>query len=221
MFLKVKVKVVQSCLTLCYPMDYTVHGILQARILEWVAFPFSRGLSQPRDRTQVSRVAGGFFTSWANKGSPRILEWVAYPFSSRSSALQVDSLPAELSGQPMCFLICSKVLSALTLDVRFSMTPSSHFWRHSLCSYLFKDKYVSFRAGVPNLFGTRDQCHGRQFFHRLGVWGWFQDDSSTLCLLCTLFLAWCHQPIWQEIPVCSPERGNPCSRSLCNSQLGA
>ena len=38
----VKVKVTQSCLTLCDPMDYTVHGILQARILEWVAIPFSR-----------------------------------------------------------------------------------------------------------------------------------------------------------------------------------
>ena len=41
--------------------------ILQARILEWVAFPFSRGSSQPRDRTQVSRIAGRFFTSWATK----------------------------------------------------------------------------------------------------------------------------------------------------------
>ena len=58
-----KVKLSQSCLTLCYPMDYIVHGILQARILEWVAFPFSRGSSQPRDRTQVSCIAGGFFTS--------------------------------------------------------------------------------------------------------------------------------------------------------------
>ena len=45
-------------------MDFTVHGILQARILEWVAFPFSRGSSQPRDGTQVSRIAGGSFTSW-------------------------------------------------------------------------------------------------------------------------------------------------------------
>ena len=57
----VKVKVAQSCLTLCNPMDYTVHGILQAKILEWVAFPFSRGSYQPRDLTQVSRIAGGFF----------------------------------------------------------------------------------------------------------------------------------------------------------------
>ena len=41
------------------------HGILQAVILEWVAFPFSRGSSQPRNQTQVSRIAGGFFISWA------------------------------------------------------------------------------------------------------------------------------------------------------------
>ena len=60
-----EVKVAQSCLTLCYPMDYTVHGILQAGILEWVAVPFSRGSSQPRDQTQVSRSVGGFLTSWA------------------------------------------------------------------------------------------------------------------------------------------------------------
>ena len=46
-------------------MDYTVHRILQARILEWVAFPFCRGFSQPRDQTQVARIAGRFFTSWA------------------------------------------------------------------------------------------------------------------------------------------------------------
>ena len=58
------VKVTQLCPTLCDPMNYTVHEILQARILEWVAFPFSRGSSQPRDWTQVSCIAGIFFTSW-------------------------------------------------------------------------------------------------------------------------------------------------------------
>ena len=61
-----------------------VHGILQAKILEWVAFPFSRGSSQPRDQILVSDIAYGFFTRWAQR-SPRILEWVAYPFSSGSS----------------------------------------------------------------------------------------------------------------------------------------
>ena len=59
----VKVKVTQSCPTLCDFNDYTVPGILQARILEWVALSFSRGFSQQRDRTQVSNIAGGFFTS--------------------------------------------------------------------------------------------------------------------------------------------------------------
>ena len=56
----VKVKVVQLCPTLRDPMDCKVHGLLQARILEWVIFPFS---SQPSDQTQVSRIAGRFFTS--------------------------------------------------------------------------------------------------------------------------------------------------------------
>ena len=57
------VKVAQSCPTLCDPMDYTAHGIPQARILEWVACPFSSGSSQPRNQTQVSCIAGEFFTS--------------------------------------------------------------------------------------------------------------------------------------------------------------
>ena len=62
-----EVKVARSCPALWDSMDYTVHGILQARILEWVAFPFSRGSSQPKDQTQVSRIAGRFFTSWATR----------------------------------------------------------------------------------------------------------------------------------------------------------
>ena len=58
-----KVKVAKSCPTLGDPLEYTVHGILQARILEWVAFSFSRGSSQPRYRIQVSCIAGKFFMS--------------------------------------------------------------------------------------------------------------------------------------------------------------
>ena len=60
-----KVKVAQLCPTLSDPMDYTFHWILQARTLEWVAFPLSRGSSQPRDWTQVPCIAGRFFTSSA------------------------------------------------------------------------------------------------------------------------------------------------------------
>ena len=73
-------KVVQSCPTLCEPMDSAVHGILQPRILEWVAFPFSRGSSQPRDWTQVSlgSIAGRFFTNWATREAPFI--WLLMAF---------------------------------------------------------------------------------------------------------------------------------------------
>ena len=60
---------------LCDPMAYAAHGILQARILEWVAIPFSRGSSQPRDRTHVSRTAGGFFTSWVTREAH--FKWLA------------------------------------------------------------------------------------------------------------------------------------------------
>ena len=70
-----KVKAAQLCPTVCDPMEYTVHGILQARILEWVAFSFSRGSSQPRDSTQVSCIASGFFTSWASVDQKSCTIW--------------------------------------------------------------------------------------------------------------------------------------------------
>ena len=97
------------CPTLCNPMDYTVHRILQARILKWVAFPFSRRSSQPRDQTQVFHISDRFFTSWAKKKALRILILVTSPFSMDfpnpgielgSPALQMDSLPTELLGNP-------------------------------------------------------------------------------------------------------------------------
>ena len=59
----VKVKVARLCPILCDPMDYTIHEILQARIVEWIAFAFFRGSSQPQDLTQVSHIAGRFFPS--------------------------------------------------------------------------------------------------------------------------------------------------------------
>ena len=70
--LLLKVKVTQSCLTLCDPMGYTVHGLLQARTLEWVACPFSRGSSQPRTWTMISCIVGGFFTNWPIRISTNI-----------------------------------------------------------------------------------------------------------------------------------------------------
>ena len=90
-------------------MDYPVRVILQAQILEWVAIPFFRGSSQPRDWIQVSLIAGRFFTHWATKEAQEY--WSGQPVPSPadppntgielgSPALQVGSLPAELSGNP-------------------------------------------------------------------------------------------------------------------------
>ena len=72
---KVKVLVTHLYLTLCNPVDCSlpgssVHGILQSRILEWVAIHFSRGSSWPTDRTPVSCIAGRFFTTWATRDAP-------------------------------------------------------------------------------------------------------------------------------------------------------
>ena len=62
--------VMSSCL---WPMDCIVHGILQARLLEYVAFPFSKGSSQPMNRTMVSFIAGGFFTNWVIREAHMII----------------------------------------------------------------------------------------------------------------------------------------------------
>ena len=69
--------VAELCPTLCDPKDcsppgFSVHGILQVRILEWFAMPLSRGSSQPGDWTQVSCIAGGFFTIWATREAQQI-----------------------------------------------------------------------------------------------------------------------------------------------------
>ena len=78
-------KVTQSCPTLCDPMDYTAHGILQARILEWGAFPFSRGIFPIQGSNPGLPHCRWLLYQLSHKGSPRILEWVAYPFSRGSS----------------------------------------------------------------------------------------------------------------------------------------
>ena len=84
--------VTQSSPTLCNPMHYSspgssAHGILQARILEWVAIPFSRVSSQPRDWTQVSHIAGRFFTVWATRES-RFKTWLLWSLAAKKYVLQ-------------------------------------------------------------------------------------------------------------------------------------
>ena len=109
-FTGLQVKVAQSCPTFCSPIDYTVHEILQARILEWVAFPFPGNLPNPGIEPRSPTLQADFFHQLSYKGSPRILEWWPSPspwdlpdpgIKPGSPALQADCLPTELSGNTL------------------------------------------------------------------------------------------------------------------------
>ena len=118
-----KMLVTQSHPTLCDPVDcsspgYSVHGILQARILEWVAISFSRGSSQPRDWSQVSCIGGRFFTVWATRVS-----W---------------KMKVHLQYAPLfCF---STITAAIEVSVIFTRDPKERYWirkKKFFCAFPF------------------------------------------------------------------------------------
>ena len=103
-------KVPQSCLTLCIWTIHIVHGILQARILDWVAFPFSRGSSQPRDQTLLSLIAGRFFISWATRESfliffpPKPQPFVKFLIIATILSYDYSEFPSHLGGMEFKFM---------------------------------------------------------------------------------------------------------------------
>ena len=129
-------------MTLCDPMDW----IPQARILEWVAFPFSRGFSQPRDRTQVSHIAGGFLTSWATIETLEIpqnqvpfhtpshltLQWPLYSHFHASLDHAGPSLPQGL-------VLDSSTQKSSRRHYKWNL-PQPTGWRTFLLSPLFDNK---------------------------------------------------------------------------------
>ena len=111
-------------------MDYTVQGILQARILERVAFPFSRGSSQQRDQTQISHIAGGLFTSWATREAQEY--WSGSPIPS----------PVDLPypGINWGLLHCRWILYNWTIreapKENYSAIKKKKGWKNVICSNL-------------------------------------------------------------------------------------
>ena len=112
---KVKVLVAQLCLTLFHPMDCSmpgssVHGISQAEILEWVAIPFSRGSSQPRDGIWVSWIVGRFFTIWATREAQSARKWKAIIFNDKNEVLTKlqDSLFLSLGASKAQFYFSAR-----------------------------------------------------------------------------------------------------------------
>ena len=110
-------KVTQSCLALCNPMNYTVHGILQARILKWVSCSLLQGIFPTQGSNPGLPHCRRILYQLSHIGSPRILEWVAYPISRGSSrprnqtgspALQADSLPAKLPCSTLSLVVSTQ-----------------------------------------------------------------------------------------------------------------
>ena len=154
--------VAQSCPTLCDPVDYTVHGILQARILEWVAFPFSRGSSQPRDRIQVSCIAGRFFTSWDTKDA----QWVRSQEEQKTASL-VHMRDREL-GLTLPSGVCSYSVAKLYLtlcDLKDCSPPgfslSMGFPRQEHC----RGFHFLLQGIFPTQGLTHISCIGRQVLY--------------------------------------------------------
>ena len=139
-------QVAQSCPTLCDPVDHTVHGILQAKILEWVTFPFSRGSCQPRILTQVSCIAGGFFPNWATReaqeywsGSLSLLQQTSPTQESNWGLLHCRQFP-ELSGNLTASEMCEDLnkysvyfvyLNEYTKPKRLIIVVGRVVWGHS------------------------------------------------------------------------------------------
>ena len=118
--LKMQVKVAQSCPILCNPMDYTVHGILQARTLEWVAFPFSRRSSQPRDQPRSPTLQVDFLPA-EPQGKPKntgvgnlsLLQWIFPTQESSQGLLHCRQILYQLSyqGSPKFCYMLEKLLT--------------------------------------------------------------------------------------------------------------
>ena len=123
--MKSESEVAQSCSALCDPVDCSppgssIHGILQARVLEWVAMSFSRGSSQPRDWTQVSRIAGRRFTIWAINSQIQYLTASNYTTGNTDYPTAIPYLPLN------CFLIDEKPRLQNPWNVKSKSTKRAH-----------------------------------------------------------------------------------------------
>ena len=124
-----------------FATPWTIHGILQARILEWVAFPFSRRSSQPRNPTQVSGIAGGFFTSWAIRQ--------ALNHKERNNVIAATWMDLEI-------IILSEVSQIKINNVYYSYVESIMLYKWTylqIRNRLIKNKFMVTK-GEMNVYGS-------------------------------------------------------------------
>ena len=157
-------------------MDYTVHGILQARTLEWVAFPFSRGSSQPRDWTQVSRIAGRFCTSWdtreAFKASMQthkfnLFFWSSFPY--KGSRVRVKLILNEvICFSPVNLVFVSLIYKAPGREPR--RVNGERFFFPPLQEHQLHIYTRTFWQGSTKLISSPDLTFFKNILYRRTIW---------------------------------------------------
>ena len=143
-----EVKVAQSCPTPCNPVDYTVNGILQVRILEWLAVPFSRGSSQPRDRTQVSHIAGRFSYQLSHREAPFTLQKAFKIYLNHLEFLSLISICGHLHLKQFLIDLCLIIVFYLFCLSFVSCLPFCPFlgfnWAFHIISFYLLYWYIVF-----------------------------------------------------------------------------
>ena len=153
------VKVTQWCITLwdpmnCSPPGSSLHGILQARIPEWISIPFSRWSSWPRDQTQVSHIAGRFFTIWVTREAHSGVTAAAK--SLQSCPTLCDPIDSSPPGSPV-----PGILQARTLE--WVAIPFSNAWKWKVkvkslsCVQLLVTPWTAAHQALPSMGFSRQE----------------------------------------------------------------
>ena len=136
------VLVTQSCPALWDPMECSlpgssVHGLLQARILKWVAIPFSRVSSQPRDQTQVSCIADRFFTSWATSEAQDNITKKQKKKKITASSFILTSLPENFPFLAIwCAMSGADALAMVLTSWKCSKNPCNNYSENGIFTIL-------------------------------------------------------------------------------------
>ena len=223
------VLVAQSYPTLSKSMDFSlpdssVHGILQVRILNWVAIPFSRGLSQPRDWPLVFHIAGRFFTVWATRESwpgEQVILWVKYASVCRGFLQYLEIVNTRKAWKnSICYrqgVGCCK--ERALQDQQIPTTDHTNFWKYSVMSVMGNDPFCFFpnsshsdegavkrqAVKVPWEFGRRALV-----LSMLPTWGHWLMSLNHRFILCVL--RWLTRPAACSTFFCFMPCNTPCKR---------